>query len=452
LYSSRPVGRAIIWTILGGYLLLPVGASIKIEGIPPFDKVSIPIVAALIGCLLVARNKVRLWNRFGLAEVLILILLISPFITSELNGDAIAIGRIVLPGVGYYDALSASVRQFIFLLPFILGRQFLGSSADNGDILRILAIAGLAYSLPVLFEIRMSPQLHTWIYGYFPQEFGFVQQIRWGGFRPVVFLGHGLLVAFFVMTTAVAAAALWRTQTRIVRLAPAGVTAYLSVVLVLCKTLGALTYGIFLVPLVRWANPHLQVRVAAVLVIVVLAYPMLRATNVFPTTLMVDTISAMDTDRAASLKSRFDQEAELLVHASKRIWFGWGRWGRSRVHDSETGQDVSITDGRWIITMGSFGLIGFLAEFGLLVLPVFRAAAALKYAESTHDRIFLAALTIIVAINSVDLLPNSSISSWTWLLAGALLGRAELLGTLAQQGKLAWRPKRNEMTSRAVRH
>src|SRR5262245_12241516 len=90
LYSSRPVGRAIIWTILGGYLLLPAGASIKIEGIPPFDKVSIPTVAAFIGCLLVARDKVRLWNRFGLAEILILILLINPFITSMLNGDAIA--------------------------------------------------------------------------------------------------------------------------------------------------------------------------------------------------------------------------------------------------------------------------------------------------------------------------------------------------------------------------
>src|SRR5262249_26869967 len=190
-----------------------------------------------------------------------------------------------------------------------------------------------------------------------------------------------------------------------------------------------------LVPLVRWAKPHLLVRVAAVLVIIVVAYPMLRATDLFPTKFMVDAISAMDTDRAASLKARFDQEDQLLERASKRIWFGWGRWGRSRVHDPETGQDVSVTDGHWIITMGTLGLIGFLAEFGLLVWPVFRAALALKFAESTHERIFLAALTIILAINIVDLLPNSSISPWTWLLAGALLGRAEVLGVVAQQWK-----------------
>ena len=93
----------------------------------------------------------------------------------------------------------------------------------------------------MLFEVRMSPQLHYWIYGYHASEFA--QAMREGGFRPMVFMGHGLPMAFFAMTTAVAAAALWRTQTSVYRLPPAGVTAYLSGVLVLCKTLGALIYA-----------------------------------------------------------------------------------------------------------------------------------------------------------------------------------------------------------------
>ena len=49
---------------------------------------------------------------------------------------------------------------------------------------------------------------------------------------------------------------------------------------------------------------------------------------------------------------------------------------------------MSITDGRWIITIGQFGLFGFVAEFGLLILPVFRAASALDAAKSMHDRIY----------------------------------------------------------------
>src|SRR5262249_17769116 len=175
---------------------------IKFEMMPALDKSSIPNIAAFIGCVLVTGRFPRLFNRFGLAEILMLMFLIGPFITSELNGDEIRVGAIVLPGVGIYDAGSAVIAEFLFFLPFILGRQYLKNAVDHEQILRALVIAGLLYSLPMLFEVRMSPQLHTWIYGYFPHSFA--QQIREGGFRPVVFLGHGLLVAFFALTTVVA--------------------------------------------------------------------------------------------------------------------------------------------------------------------------------------------------------------------------------------------------------
>ena len=90
---------------------------------------------------------------------------------------------------------------------------------------------------------------------------------------------------------------------------------------------------------------------------------------------------------------------------------------------TKSGSDVSVTDGRWIITMGQFGFIGFLAEFGLLALAVVRAAQAAKFADDDEEQVLLAALALIVAINVVDLLPNASLSPWTWLLAGALLGQ-----------------------------
>jgi len=431
LYSRLPVGRATLWTILGAYLLLPVGAEIKFEGVPAFNKESIPNLAALICCTVFAGRLPKFFRGIGIAEVLILALLIGPFITSMLNSDPIRIQATFLPGVGNYDALSAAVAQFIFIVPFFLGRQFLRSSEDNIDILRVMVIAGLAYSLPMLFEVRMSPQLHTWIYGYFPT--GFADEVRGGGFRPVVFLGHGLLVAFFAMTTTVAAAALWRTQTRISRWAPGGITAYLSFVLVVCKTGSALVYGAVLVPLVRWASPRLQLSVACVLVTIALAYPMLRVTDLFPATTLVEAAAAVSADRAESLKTRFDNEDQLLQKAWQRPWFGWGRFGRNRVYNGWMGRDSSITDGTWIITLGVFGLVGFVSEFGLLALAVFRAAMALKFAQTMRESGYQAALALIVAINIVDLLPNSSISPWTWLLVGALLGRAEALRAMARQ-------------------
>ena len=114
--------------------------------------------------------------------------------------------------------------------------------------------------------------------------------------------------------------------------------------------------------------------------------------------------------------------------------FGWGRWGRNRIYDDETGRDLSITDGLWIITVGGFGIIGFLAQFGLLVFPIVRAASAQRFVESPRDGIFLGAMTLIMAVNVIELIPNATLSPWSWLLAGALLGRAEALCAKSQYG------------------
>jgi hypothetical protein len=430
LYARLPVGRATLWTILGGYLLLPVDAVIKTPGIPGFDKQSIPNLTALIGCAICARQAPKL-NRGGLAEILILLVLAGPFVTSMLNTDPVRVGDVVLPGLSIYEAGSVAFFQLIFIFPFFLGRQYLGSAEDNADVLRIMVIAGLAYSLPMLFEIRMSPQLNRWIYGYYPHSF--FQQMRDGGFRPMAFLGHGLLVSFFAMTTTAAAAALWRTQTRIGRWPAGRVTGYLSVVVVLCKTGSALAYGALLVPLIRWASPRAQLRVACILVTIALTYPLLRVADLVPTTSILEVAGAVSTDRELSLKTRFDQEHQLLNHAWDRLWFGWGRFGRNRVYDAESGKDVSISDGYWVITMGVFGLVGYIGIFGLMALTVFRAATALKFAKTNVEKQYMAALGLIVAISVFDLLPNSTISSWTWLLVGALMGRAEAVRAVSRQ-------------------
>jgi hypothetical protein len=432
LYKTRPIGQATLWTILAAYMLLPVGADIKFKMIPDFDKSSIPNLAALFGCVVVGGRSIKVFNGFGLAELLIVTLMICPFITCELNNDPISIGILVLPGLDSYDAGSAVITQAITLIPFLLGRQILSSRTDTEEILRVLTIAGLIYSLPALFEIRFSPQLHTWIYGYFPSTGNgpaFSEAMRDSGFRPVLFMGHGLLVAFFFCTTAIAAASFWRTNTQVmsrVRFPAGGITAFLSLVLLLCKTVGSILYGAVLVPLVRFAGPKLQLTIAVLLVSVALLYPLLRTADLAPTSVALDLAGSISLERRGSLEARFTSEDKLLNRVSERYMFGWGRYGRSWIYN-ERGNMTTALDGTWIITLGEFGIIGFLALFGLLALPVFRAAGALRYAESTRDKVFLSALALILAINIFDLLPNSPLRPWTWLIAGALLGRAEAL-------------------------
>jgi len=82
---------------------------------------------------------------------------------------------------------------------------------------------------------------------------------------------------------------------------------------------------------------------------------------------------------------------------------------------------------------GQFGIFGFVAEFGLLSIGVFRAAAALRFAQSKAERLSLSSLALIVSINILDLLPNAGLIPWTWLLTGALVGRAEALSSVLQK-------------------
>ena len=152
-----------------------------------------------------------------------------------------------------------------------------------------------------------------------------------------MFLGHGLLVAFFIMTSAVAAATYWRVDSKVLRIPAAGGTIYLSFLLLLCKTLGASDlWGGSGAP-GAFHGPHTQLRITLVLVTIALLYPALRAGDLIPTRTMVEMARSIDEDRAESLQFRFENEDQLLDRAWQRFLFGWGRFGRNRVYDESSG-------------------------------------------------------------------------------------------------------------------
>ncbi|MCK1642990.1 hypothetical protein IVA95_36885 [Bradyrhizobium sp. 157] len=426
-----PIALAI--SILGADLLLPSGLSIKFEMVPAIDKNTVGSLTALVGVIFSLRRIPTPLTSSGFANLLLLGYFVSPFVTSILNGDPIYAADRVLPGVGLYDASSAFISQFILFSPFLVGRQIFRSTRDISDVLLVLVVAGALYSILMLFEVRMSPQLHYWIYGYYPSQFA--QAIRGDGFRPMVFVGHGLLASFFLMTCLIAASAFWRLNIRTINLPPGIVAGYLGVVLLLCKSVGAFLYGFTLAPLVRWASPKAQIRVALTLAIIGLTYPVTRAFDLFPSKALVDIASTFSTDRAESLQFRFKNEDELLAKASERFWFGWGRYGRNRVYN-EYG-DQSVTDGRWIITFGQFGAFGFICEFGLLAIPIFLAIGGLRHVGSRRAAVFFGALVLIQAVRLIDQLPNSSINPWAWLLSGALFGWIEASSHQARCRKMA---------------
>lgn len=428
LFYARKFETAIIWSVLLSFLLLPASISIDLPGIPPLNKETIPNMALLLLVLLTPRRKFSWLPDSTMARILIAMLVIGPFFTNSLNGDSFQFGKLFLRGTTTYDAFSNVFAALIQLVPFLVARNFLATEEMQLKLLRALLYAGLAYSILILIEIRLSPQLHIWIYGYFPHSFA--QQMRDGGFRAVVFLGHGLWVAFFVVTVAVATAALWRVADRKVKALYGYATAYFCVVLVLSKSLGSLLYGILLVPLVALTKPRTQVRVAAALVMLALLYPTMRGLDLVPVNTILSAAESIDERRAASLTTRLNNEEKLLEKAHQRPIFGWGGWGRNRIYSETSGKKRSIADGRWVIVLGTDGWFGFIAFFGLLSLPVlaiYRQTRPKLRGPSPVISPVTAGLCLLLAINMVEMIPNATLPPWTWLIAGSLLGYAERL-------------------------
>lgn len=418
LFLTRPIAEAITFAVLGALLVLPVQASFKIQMVPALDKTSVASVSAFLGCVLFAPSEKKARKNWTLRAI-ILVYVVSPVLSSILNPDPVFAGNRIIPGVDIYDGVSALLSQFIQFLPFIVGLRFITTPERAAQMLLVMCVLALFYTVLMLFEIRFSPQLSRWVYGV---SFAFDTEMRYGGFRPVVFMANGLAAAFFLSTAVLACIAISKLGKRIGPVRADLASIYMFVVLLLSKSAGALLYAIFAGGLSVIARPRLQLRIALILATIAFVYPLLRINSLVPTDSIANVAEVvLNEERAQSLKFRFDQEQQLLQHASKKFWFGWGRFGRNRLYD-EAGKDISITDGQWILTFGQFGFFGFAAQFALLVLPVFIAAGAATRYLNRRDNILLGCLSLIVALSAVEQIPNASITPWTWLLAGSLLG------------------------------
>ena len=118
-YKKMPVVNATLWTIVGGFLLLPVKVEIDFPLVPAFDKESITAIAALIGIKYIKKIKITLLPKRGIERGLVILFIMVPFFTMLNNQEAIN----GIPGLTLHDTLSTIINQFIRLIPFIIGMQ-----------------------------------------------------------------------------------------------------------------------------------------------------------------------------------------------------------------------------------------------------------------------------------------------------------------------------------------
>lgn len=418
----RPAVAASI-SIIGSTILLPAGFAYDFKGLPAIDRELLGVFGALLGCALFARDRlVRPGRGFGV-DALAAVMIAGGFLTAYTNADPLVIGGKSLPGVALWGGVSRAAGTILtFWLPLYLGRALFRTPRDLRILILVLAVAGILYSLPVLWESRMSPQLHRWVYGYTPASFAQAKRPTGWGWRPMAFVGHGLALAQFLAICAIAAAAAARLKKRFLGFPLSLGLPWIYFVLLMCQSLAAAIYATLAIPLVAFARLRWNRILLATLLVITVTYPALRSLDWFPTERLVDAARTWHEGRAGSLNFRFVNEDLLLTRAQERLWFGWGGFGRERLYD-ERGKSETTSDGFWIIQMGQVGLVGYLCSFGMILLPAAVALNALwGRRRVTEEVVLVLALVWAVVLTGVDLLPNGFLTTRTLFVGGALLG------------------------------
>ena len=447
-FSQLPVQRAVIFSFLVAWLFLPM-ASIPIQSLPDFTKMSATCYGILLATAIFDFHRFRQFRPHWV-DIPLIIWCFCPLFSSLTNG------------LGPYDGLSSSLNQIVtWGFPYFLGRLYLGSLKGLQQLAVGIVWGGLVYIPLCLIEIRLSPQLHQWLYGFNPQSFE--QAIRYGGYRPIIFMQHGLMVGIWMMTATLIAFALWRAgilQQLLMQFAsdslgigggaegkgggtkasklktlmrePVWGTAAASVLMltitfVLIKSTGAyvlLALGIGLFIVLQWGRNALPLIVIALLLSGYLAFASTGGLTPGLIAQVSTTVTQLsDADRSASLVFRLENEAQLSQKARLQPIFGWGGWGRARIFN-EYGQDISVTDSLWIINFGNFGLIGLWSWVGTMLLPIL-GFVLLRYPPTTwsHPQVVPAAvLSIGLMLYAIDCLSNAMVNPIYTLIAGGLAG------------------------------
>ena len=402
----------VMLTVILGWLFLPPGQGINLPGLPMYTKEYAVSYALLLGIVLTDTSRLMRY-RPSLFDVPVLLWIITPFFSSVTNG------------LGAYDGLSSIYSQFfVYGLPYFIGRLYIRTPNDIRDVAKWFVIAGLVATPFVLWESRMSPQLNMDIYGY--RVSGFQAAKRLGGYRPMLFMRHGLEVGLWMSTCAIVAIWFLMTNHRTIRVLKHALTAPSILVIIatlMCRSLGALVLlfgGTGAAAFTRTTG----LRIALIaLVLTPSLYLSVRLSNFWSPGDLTAIVASFDAQRADSLEARLNQELFISEHALKKPLFGWGGYDRYRpINDDGL---VEPVDGWTSITLGKNGLFGLGSLQCLTTLPALVLLLRLKRVRLT-DPVWAPCIGVLLAcsIFALDILFNAFPTPLHFLGIGALTSTA----------------------------
>jgi hypothetical protein len=411
-----PPQRAVVFSFVVGWLYLPV-INIPLPGIPDITKMNATCYGILLATVIFDSGRITSFKP-GWVDLPMLVWCVCPFATSMVND------------LGAYDGFAGTLDQVMtWGVPYFLGRIYLGNLAGLRQLAVGIFVGGLTYVPFTLIEGRISPQMHRIVYGYHASE-DFTQAMRLGGYRPTVFMSHGLMVGGWMMAATLCGIWLWKCgvlkqvwNTPINQL-----VIVLIIAFILCRSTGAyllLIFGIGILFMSTWLRTALPLLLLIFGMSMYLYNGVNSAVNIHEITAVATQIAG--SERAESLKFRMDNEEKLSKKARGQMIFGWGGYGRNRVYEKNwDGKlvDVSITDSLWIIAFGVNGVVGLVSLFAALLLPVV-ALVTLRYPARmwTNPKVAPAiVLAVVTTLYMLDCVLNAMTNPIFAVISGGLSG------------------------------
>ena len=408
-FSRFPAQRALIMSFVLGWLFLPL-VTFPIPPFPPYTKMAATCYGILLATLIFDADRFTSFKP-GWLDLPMLIWCLCPIASQVTTGGS---------------PISPTFNQIVtWGIPYFLGRIYL----NNLEGLRQLAVGifagGVAYIPFCLVENAKGPILHQMVYG-FQVFIDWSQAKRYGGWRPVVFMTHGLMLGVWMMTGALIGIWLWRTGVlkKLWGIPVKWLAIALTISFILCLSTGAYGYmvaGLIILFTAKWLRTALPL---LVLICCLWIYIYQGTSGTFSSAQIIDTLTqVLPEERVDSLKFRFDNEELLGKQARRRVLFGWGDSGGNRIYD-ENGNDVSTTDSLWIIVFGTNGIVGIISWLSSLLLPP-TAFTLFRYPASTwaNRKVAPAAvLAVALVLYVLDCFLNAMINPVFALISGGISG------------------------------
>jgi hypothetical protein len=412
LFALNPPRRAVIYSFLWGWFFLPVRA-FAVHGLSEYSKTSITPLSVLFAALIFDTNRV-LALRPKIWDIPWLVFIISPFFSSMHNG------------LGPYDGANAVLTQFYFWGGgYLIGRIYFTDLEGLRELAFGFILGGLIYVPFCAFEAKMSPQLHLKLYGF--AQTAFAQTRRLGGFRPLVFLQHGIALGVWMISSAMTAWWLWLcgTFTRRWKFSGGFWVLVLLATVVICRALEAaalMLAGMAVLIAVKYFRSIFRLAAIFILVAVPPVYTYVRYKEIWTGEAMVEWSAKINVERARSLDFRLKNEELLLDRGRESPTYGWGGWNRFQAKDAY-GRNISVPDQEWIIAFGKNGLYGLISLQVTLLLPLLVLWKRVPIRYWSHPGTAPAAvLAVIVALHMWDCLLNAMVNPMFMMACGAITG------------------------------